>query len=649
MAMKLLAANNAYSTLSGSISASDTTISVAPGTASLFPVPVPGTSYFLLTLKIAASPTIYEIVQVTAVTGDDLTIVRGQEGTSAIAWSAGAVAANLFTAGSFDILIQADELSGTSGAGSIGAASGLTTQGEINRSLRQTGTFSAGGTITYAQELYAYNGGLWRWGGSLPKTVAPGSTPSTDGISSTTWIEVGSANLKTSLAGTASGQGAKIVGFNDPVSGPVTVDDALNARPTSAALLSGNGMTLGYRYDTDATLRNVRDRMQENLSILDYYQAADGTDYGIAMNRIFTKYASALSFAIGFPEGTFNITTPAVYSGSANIYIYGKEGTLLNLNGTGTTANIAITSTRRFTMEDLELAITPPTVNGAKIGVYVNVTNQDVSHNIRNVRATVSITDAAKSVIGFDMMNPSLSSFSDVYIRYSGTLALTTGSNNIAWRLRANSKISTDSMFNNCSVVGAEIAYVITPPVGGAGGAYLEGITWVGCTIVEVLQGVYIQGDSSNAYRSPLYRWIGGHINAYQRCFYAYWVSQIAISDAFFYLFYNATYSGAFGLYAIWVEQTVEVRVRGVGNQLSAQASGQGQAVHVAAGCKNTVVDDISCYTNSQALSVVSYAGSSYTRCLNCIVFYSGTAPSASVALNGTSDVNMGTNNVYAQ
>lgn len=568
-------------------------------------------------------------------------------------------------------IFEAEVITGLSGGVMGGAAIDYATNlvtGQIQKTLpailRDAGfrpagfTFTTGGTLLAGDSdlgvLWPVAGGgdgnYYVWKGALPKTVPAGSTPaSTGGVSSSGWMPVGDVTLRTDLSSPTAGKGANIVGYTEPTSAITTVAAALNARPRSADLLASDGGAFGYKFAADASLRTSQARMAEQLSIMDYYQSADGADYGIALNRIFTKYAASLSFAVNFPQGTFNITTPAVYSGSANVFLRGQQGTVLNLNGGGTTANLAITSTRRITMEDMELVIAAPTVNGTKIGVFFNVTSQDVSHNIRNVRVTIDITNASRSVIAFDMMNPSLSSWSDVYVRYNGTLALTTGSNNIAWRVRANAKISTDSMFCNCSVVGGEIAYVITPPVGGSGGAYLEGVTWVGCTVVEVLQGVYIQGDASNAYRSPMYRWIGGHINAYQRCFYAYWVSQVTVSDAFFYLFYNATYSGSLGLYAVWVEQTVEVRIKGIGHQLTGQTAGQGQAVHIGVGSKYTVIDDVSCYTNTQSQAVVSYAGSSYTRVFNAVVFYSGLASSAAVTLNGTTDVNLGGTSVYPQ
>ncbi|MEI9882258.1 glycine-rich domain-containing protein [Atlantibacter hermannii] len=106
MALTLLAANNAQTVLAAGISSSATSITVNTGTGALFPAPVSGTSYFKLTLVDAATGSLTEIVHVTARTGDVMTIQRGQEGTSARAWSANDLAANMMTAGSFDALLQ---------------------------------------------------------------------------------------------------------------------------------------------------------------------------------------------------------------------------------------------------------------------------------------------------------------------------------------------------------------------------------------------------------------------------------------------------------------------------------------------------------------------------------------------------------------
>ncbi|MGS6264489.1 hypothetical protein ACVGWD_01305, partial [Enterobacter asburiae] len=113
MALQLLAANNAQSVLAAGISASATSLTLNTGTGALFPSPVSGTSFFKLTLIDAATGQLSEIVHVTAKSGDVLTIVRGQEGTTARAWSANDIAANMLTAGTIMLLAQLESPSFT--------------------------------------------------------------------------------------------------------------------------------------------------------------------------------------------------------------------------------------------------------------------------------------------------------------------------------------------------------------------------------------------------------------------------------------------------------------------------------------------------------------------------------------------------------
>lgn len=84
MALKL--ANNATSVLAGSIDAVASTISVASGDGSLFPSLGAG-DWFPLTL--VKSDGTREVLKCTARASDVLTVTRGQEGTSAAAFTAG--------------------------------------------------------------------------------------------------------------------------------------------------------------------------------------------------------------------------------------------------------------------------------------------------------------------------------------------------------------------------------------------------------------------------------------------------------------------------------------------------------------------------------------------------------------------------------
>jgi len=103
-----LYANNAKTTLLNPISASATTITVATGTGSLFPSPSAG-QFFTVTLVSATSATTTEIMYCTSRSDDSFTVIRAQEGTSALSWLAGDTVANFDTAFTMSNLIQIDQ------------------------------------------------------------------------------------------------------------------------------------------------------------------------------------------------------------------------------------------------------------------------------------------------------------------------------------------------------------------------------------------------------------------------------------------------------------------------------------------------------------------------------------------------------------
>jgi hypothetical protein len=84
MAIKF--ANNASAQLASGINNAVTALSVTTGNGNLFPTLAAG-EYFYATLVDASNN--IEVVKVTARSGDNFTIVRGQEGTTARSYTAG--------------------------------------------------------------------------------------------------------------------------------------------------------------------------------------------------------------------------------------------------------------------------------------------------------------------------------------------------------------------------------------------------------------------------------------------------------------------------------------------------------------------------------------------------------------------------------
>jgi len=90
-------ANNVNTTLAGAVSNSATSITLS-STANL-PSSIPAGSVLVITLNDVATRQNFEIVYATAITGATLTVLRGQDGTSALAWLANDLAFSPPTAG----------------------------------------------------------------------------------------------------------------------------------------------------------------------------------------------------------------------------------------------------------------------------------------------------------------------------------------------------------------------------------------------------------------------------------------------------------------------------------------------------------------------------------------------------------------------
>jgi hypothetical protein len=150
MANIVLFANNDQTTLAGAITSTALTANLSPGSGVLFPSPVTG-QYFPMTFVDAATGLLREIVYVTNVTGDVITMTRAQEGTTALAWNAGDIAANLLTAGSMNLMVQTPQMQAMSGNASTNSAS---ITGTTTLTAAQAGSaFSLNSTSAYQVTL----------------------------------------------------------------------------------------------------------------------------------------------------------------------------------------------------------------------------------------------------------------------------------------------------------------------------------------------------------------------------------------------------------------------------------------------------------------------------------------------------------------
>lgn len=132
---KSIFTNNAATTLANPVSAVDTSIVLVTGTGSIFPTPTGG-DYFYITCVTATST--YEIMKVTARTSDTLTVVRAQEGTTALVFNNGDRVELRVTAASLNNMLQSDAIGTTVQAYNTtlaGIAAGTTTLGGFKNKI----------------------------------------------------------------------------------------------------------------------------------------------------------------------------------------------------------------------------------------------------------------------------------------------------------------------------------------------------------------------------------------------------------------------------------------------------------------------------------------------------------------------------------
>jgi hypothetical protein len=147
----ILFTNFAFSQLSVGINASATTIVVELGHGARFPAPTSG-DYFFVTLENASLAR--EIVKVTARTSDTLTVVRAQDGTSALSWLAGDTVALRLNAAAISTMINS-VVRKTSNTGSAVLPVGTTAQRDAS---------PAAGYLRFNDDLdkpEVYNGTAW--------------------------------------------------------------------------------------------------------------------------------------------------------------------------------------------------------------------------------------------------------------------------------------------------------------------------------------------------------------------------------------------------------------------------------------------------------------------------------------------------------
>lgn len=241
--------NNVVSSLAADITASQTTIQVMPDAGAMFANLLtsdyanssnPLKTYAKITLT-DAKETVFEVCHLTAVNNDMLTVIRGQEGTTAKGWSLNDVIANFATRGSENQFVQIEELQ--SGHYVAGVAGGT----ENNLTLELPAT-------------YFVNGGV-DWTLRTPLVVIPALN------------NTGASTLQLTMGGRVLGKFPLYKGNKAELSANDIIKDApvlcvLDNTKTYFSVLNPLEIYLGSRYlQKDQNLADVNDKAQARQSL----------------------------------------------------------------------------------------------------------------------------------------------------------------------------------------------------------------------------------------------------------------------------------------------------------------------------------------------------------------------------------------------
>ena len=319
-------ANNAKSTLASGISSTATTVVLATGSGSLFPSPTSG-QQFTLTFTDSATGLVNEICYCTARSSDTLTIVRGQEGTTARAWLAGDIASNKITAGTATSFAQ-----GGSGGTATNIANGAANQVVYQTAANTTGFITAPTTAsTYLQ----WTGTSFAWSNSTSSGPTLTSNNAWTGNNTFTNIapsSAGGASLGSSSSywnTTFSTIFQCVTPGSIPTTGAVFFEQIYGG--SNYGWVGGNyGQILGY-----GGLGGSPNYV--NVAIADangLYPASSGTALGTSGLPWGTVTATNGTFS-GNVSGTWTGNTVAVSKGGTGTNTTPSNGQLLIGNGSG--------------------------------------------------------------------------------------------------------------------------------------------------------------------------------------------------------------------------------------------------------------------------------------------------------------------------
>jgi hypothetical protein len=467
--------------LTSGINDAVTTVSVA--SVSGFPA-IPSGSYLSLTIIHPATAGIFEIVWVTAISGLNLTVLRGQEGSTAQEWVEGDTIYSDVTAGiltNFNNVIQQNSYnyqatdSGSANAYVVALTPAITTYTDgmfvsFNPANTNIGasTFNAGGD---AKNITM--GGSTLQGGEI---VASNTALLQYSSTSSTWNLISGGGTVQIAPGTASGQGLTVSQFNTLKNRIINGDCRVAQRSTVSL---PNGTTAYGGPDRFIGINNA-------VSGTIYQSQASGGSYGSVTTHNFI-YLQAISACSGF-TGTNYVGGIEQRIEGANCYDLVGQPVVISfifyatVNGTYSVALLDGTGTNSF-VQNFSY-----TGSGAFQKVVIPVTSIPSGANVPNSSSTgltlvigaYTIGTYATSIFGSWQSGSYLCSSTST--NWPETINNEIGATDIQLEkgtvATSFERRSIATEFISCQRYYCEFGTVIVPGYNGPGGGIFQWFTW---------------------------------------------------------------------------------------------------------------------------------------------------------------------------
>lgn len=244
--------NNGSSKLAGSLTTIATSLSVTATEGAEFPTLGAGDWFQATLVKLVGGLPVVEVVRVTARTGDNMTILRAQEGTLATTFSAGDVIELRPTAGGLDNMAQTEGNNTYTGSNTFSGPTTVPSQTSGDNSTKAANTAYVDAAVNTRAAKGANNDITSLSGLTTALSITQGGTGQTTGPAAC-------QALGAVQQGTGIGQGANIVklGWGSPGSGlRVTIDASDQGYLPTSSTNPFSGGTITYANPLTAQAAN---------------------------------------------------------------------------------------------------------------------------------------------------------------------------------------------------------------------------------------------------------------------------------------------------------------------------------------------------------------------------------------------------------